>query len=234
VQTSYPCPKCGYPVVFAVRFCGNCGTFLNWTTQQSIQQKKTGAGLLTLIGLMMVGLLIVAGIFAYDSSSQAPVSSAVHTSQPQPPAQAQPLPQPQSLSLATPVLLSPGSNTDQGQVIDTITPSLQWNAVSGADYYSLIISKFPYNSGNIFCTPPQLAATSMIIPGGVLEYGQRYRWVVEAHNSTSPSSVSNALYFQTPQPSPLPLSGSTATTVPTNQPASTPPWTPVTLPGSSP
>jgi len=242
VQQSYACSKCGYPVVFADRFCGNCGTFLNWPTQQSnhgqlrLQQKKTGAGLFTFTGLMVIGMLIVVliagGIIAYDSYLQAPVSSAIPMSQP--------LPQP--LPLATPIILSPGLYTDPGQAIDTITPSFQWNAVSGADYYSLIISKFPYGFGDIVCTPSQLAGTSLIIPGGVLEYGQRYRWAIEAHNNTSPSSISNALYFQTPQPPPsLPLSDSTAAKVPAahqpdstpiSPPVSAPPWTPEILPGS--
>jgi len=30
------CPNCGSPVAFGVRFCGNCGTGLNWPTQQQM------------------------------------------------------------------------------------------------------------------------------------------------------------------------------------------------------
>jgi hypothetical protein len=34
MQQWYQCPRCGAPVAFGVRFCGNCGTQLNWPTQQ--------------------------------------------------------------------------------------------------------------------------------------------------------------------------------------------------------
>ncbi len=243
MQRSYLCPHCGYQVVFGIRFCGNCGTFLAWPTQQSNRGHFTFISLIVVAGF--VGVLIVGGIIAYDSSLPAPVSSTVprSVSQSQPQPQPQPPSLPQALPLATPILLSPGLNTDPGQAIDTLTPSLQWNAVSGADYYSLIISRFPYSSGNTICTPPQLQGTSLTIPSGVLEYGQRYRWAIEAHTNTSASSVSNALYFQTAQPPVSPLSNSTPPTVPatsqqtptqTSPPISVPPWAPVNLPGWSP
>lgn len=34
MQQWYQCPRCGAPVAFGVRFCGNCRTQLNWPTQQ--------------------------------------------------------------------------------------------------------------------------------------------------------------------------------------------------------
>ncbi len=236
MQRSYQCPRCGYPVVFGVRFCGNCGTFLTWPA------KRSNGGHFTFIGLTIVAVLVVALvvgiIIELNSSSQAPVSSTIPESIPQPQPQSLPSPLPQPIPLTTPILLSPGINTDPGQTIDTLTPSLQWNKVPDADYYSLIISRFPYNADNTICTPARLEGTSLTVPGGLLEYGQKYRWAVEAHNSTSVSSVSTALYFQTPQPT----SDSSTPTVPSNQQASTqtspviskPPWTPVNLPGFSP
>lgn len=237
MQRSYQCPNCGYPVVFAGRFCGNCGTFLTWPRQRSTHGNF---GLICLMFIfILVGVLTVGGIIAYDSSLQAPVSSTV----PKSVSQSQPSPLPQTLPLATPILLSPGLNTDTGQAIYTLTPSLQWNAVSGADYYSLIISRFPYSSSNTICTLPRLEGTSLMIPSGLLEYGQSYRWAIEAHNNTSVSSVSNALYFQIPQPSLPPVSNSATPTIPatsqqgstqTSPPVSKPPWTPVNLPGWSP
>ena len=223
---------CGSPVVSGVRFCVNCGTFLAWPKQRSTH------GHFIFIGLAVIGLLIVGGIIAYGLSLQAPVSSTIPSSISQ--SQSQPLSLPQPLPLATPTALSPGLNNEPGQVVDTITPSLQWNAVSGADYYSLIISKFPYNVDNTVCSSSRLEGTSLIVPDGLLEYGQRYRWTIEAHSETGQSSVSNVLYFETPQPATL--SDSTASTVPAaSQPSSTqtspsvsaPPWTPVTLPGCS-
>jgi len=35
----FSCPNCGSPIAFGVRFCSNCGTGLNWPTQQQPQQK---------------------------------------------------------------------------------------------------------------------------------------------------------------------------------------------------
>ncbi len=242
MQQTYPCPNCSSPVAFSFRFCGNCGTYLNWSTQQSnyrqlrLQQKKTGTWLL-FIGLMAIGILtgilFTYGTIISDSSSQASLYSA--TSMPQT--------QPEPLLLSATVLSSPGLYTDPGQTIDTLTPSFRWNKVSGADYYSLIISKFPYSSGDIVYTVAQLAGTSLILPGNVLEYGQRYRWTIEAHNNTSSSSVSNALYFQTPQSPPLSLPDTASPSIPKSRqpastpispPASVPPWNPVTLPGWTP
>jgi flagellar basal body-associated protein FliL len=34
MQQWYQCPRCGAPVAFGVKFCGNCRTQLNWPTQQ--------------------------------------------------------------------------------------------------------------------------------------------------------------------------------------------------------
>ena len=236
MQRSFQCPRCGSPVVFSVRFCGNCGISLTWPT------KRSNGGHFTFIGVTVVAVLVVAlivgVIIELNSSSQVPVSSTKSKSIPQTQPQSLPSPLPQSLPLTTPVLLSPGINADPGQAIDTLTPSLQWNKVPDADYYSLIISRFPYNADNTVCTPARLEGTSLTVPGGLLEYGQKYRWAVEAHNSTAVSSVSVALYFQTPQ---IPSAPSTPT-VPSNQQASIPtspamsppPWTPVNLPGFSP
>jgi hypothetical protein len=34
VSQQFSCPNCNAPVALGVRFCGNCGTQLNWPTQQ--------------------------------------------------------------------------------------------------------------------------------------------------------------------------------------------------------
>lgn len=99
-----------------------------------------------------------------------------------------------------PVITSPGSSTGPGPVIGTLTPTLKWNPVSGADYYALAISKYPYGAGNIIYNPQQVYGSSLTVPGGVLVYGEKYRWNMQAHNSAGWSAVSNTLYFQTPPP----------------------------------
>ncbi len=41
MQQWYQCPGCGAAVAFGVRFCSNCGTQLNWPTQQQMQPPPT-------------------------------------------------------------------------------------------------------------------------------------------------------------------------------------------------
>jgi len=98
----------------------------------------------------------------------------------------------------------------------------------------LIISRFPYNAGQHSLHPGPVRRNFTDSARRLARYGQKYRWAVEAHNSTGVSSVSVALYFQTPQPPSAP----STPTVPSNQQASIPtspamsppPWTPVNLP----
>jgi hypothetical protein len=239
VQQTYPCPNCGYPVVFGIRFCGNCGTALNWSTQVNQGQlrlpqapPKKREDVLGFVGVLaivaLIGVLIAGGIILYDSS-QTPVVSAAPTAQP--------------LPLSAPIPSSPGLYADTGQTVDTLTPTFQWNTVSGADSYSLIVSKFPYGAGNIVYSPAQIAGTSLMLPDNVLAYGERYRWTVEARGITSTSNVSDALYFKTPEPpAPTPTDSACISVPPISYPAVTPvspspsigPWTPVTLPGWTP
>jgi hypothetical protein len=45
MQQSYQCPRCGVSVPFGYRFCGNCGTQLNWQQQTQITPaKQRGVG----------------------------------------------------------------------------------------------------------------------------------------------------------------------------------------------
>ena len=53
-----------------------------------------------------------------------------------------------------PTITSPGSSSEPGTVLSTLTPTLQWNAVL-ADYYALAISRYPYGLGNIVYNPHQ-------------------------------------------------------------------------------
>jgi hypothetical protein len=98
-----------------------------------------------------------------------------------------------------PTAISPGTSTEPGETIANLTPTLQWSAVPGADYYALAISKYPYGTQNIIYNSRQVYGTSHVVPSGILEYGQKYRWNMQAHNSGGWSAVSNTLYFQTPQ-----------------------------------
>jgi len=47
MQQAYQCSNCHTPVAFGMRFCGNCGMQLTWTTQQQMQPppvKRRGVG----------------------------------------------------------------------------------------------------------------------------------------------------------------------------------------------
>lgn len=39
MQQKYSCPKCSSPIDFGVKFCGNCGTTLNWAAVQQTLPK---------------------------------------------------------------------------------------------------------------------------------------------------------------------------------------------------
>jgi VCBS repeat-containing protein len=96
-----------------------------------------------------------------------------------------------------PIALSPGSSSEPGPIIDTLTPTLQWQASFGADYYALAISEYPYGSSHIIYNPQQIYGTSHTVPAGVLQPGKKYRWNLQAHSSGGWSPISNTLYFQT-------------------------------------
>ncbi|MBM3142972.1 MAG: zinc ribbon domain-containing protein [Chloroflexi bacterium] len=86
MQQWYQCPRCGAPVAFGCRFCTNCGTQLNWPTQQQTQPppvyqqsqqqwnysyrqprkepKKASSSLISCLGLIGIVFLIGGAIFA--------------------------------------------------------------------------------------------------------------------------------------------------------------------------
>jgi len=97
-----------------------------------------------------------------------------------------------------PTPISPGSSSEPGPIIGTLTPVLQWNESTGADYYAIGISEYPYGPSHLVYNPQQVYGSSHQVPSGVLEYGKKYRWNMQARNSAGLSAVSNTLYFQTP------------------------------------
>jgi hypothetical protein len=112
--------------------------------------------------------------------------------QPTPPAPTLPSP---------PVLVSPGTNSPPGQIINTTRPTFQWQSVSGADQYGLYIEK-KNNSGGwdlIFDSPSlgiTITGTSYTLQDGILTDGGEYRWYMNSHNSSGWGNYSNTLYFK--------------------------------------
>ena len=101
--------------------------------------------------------------------------------------------------LPGPTITSPGTASDTGWTVSTLTPTFEWNAVAGASRYSLNISKEPYGTGNIIYTNANLTGTSFTLPSGVLQNGVKYRWnMVTLNSAGQPGSVGNTLYFQAP------------------------------------
>ena len=121
-----------------------------------------------------------------------------------------PMPTPTSGPTATPTLTptpplaptitSPGYNSEPGYGIEfrnfTSTVSLHWNSVSGADYYAVTVSIYPYGTGNIIYNPQEVYGTSVVVPSGIIFADQSYRWNIQAHNIAGYGAVSNTLYFQ--------------------------------------
>jgi PKD repeat protein len=96
---------------------------------------------------------------------------------------------------SAPTSLSPGTTSAPGPIISTLTPTLQWQAVSNADYYNLSVSIYPYGTSNIIYY--NLYGNSITIPSGKLEAGKKYRWNMRAYNSAGYSEYSSDYHFQT-------------------------------------
>jgi hypothetical protein len=75
--------------------------------------------------------------------------------------------------LAAPVLLSPADGASDV----SLTPTLMWSAVSGADSYQVGI-----HDGGRWILIEHTTATSYTVQGGVLANGHGYRWYVWPHN----------------------------------------------------
>lgn len=101
-----------------------------------------------------------------------------------------------------PTITSPGSTTSPGP---TMTPTFQWNAVSGATGYGLDIRDLTtnvlvYPNGSGTKTTP-LTGTSYTLPSGYLVNSHQYRWGMTSFTGSTESAQSPLLYFQTPEPS---------------------------------
>ena len=96
-----------------------------------------------------------------------------------------------------PTLIYPGDGSTV-PVINTLTPTFQWNAVLGANGYGLYVqqgSTFPVDTNSIGNT------TSYTVAAGVLQPGTSYVWNMRAKDSAGfsaySSGTSGRFYFQT-------------------------------------
>jgi serine protease Do len=93
----------------------------------------------------------------------------------------------------TPSLISP---TDES-VLTTMTPTLNWTPVSGADYYGVWVGKGRIADDQYKIWYQNVTGTSVEIPAGILSTGQQYTWAVCAHNSVGFGSWSDNWHFST-------------------------------------
>ena len=103
-------------------------------------------------------------------------------------------------ALPPPTLVSPGTTTAPGSSVATLTPTFQWQPVTGADGYGLFVSKFNgstydlvFNSETDVGNP--LTGTSYVLPAGKLQDNGQYRWNMSAHNSAGYGTPNASRYY---------------------------------------
>ena len=97
-----------------------------------------------------------------------------------------------------PTTNEPGTLTDTGFAIQSLTPTFTWSAVAGATRYGLFISRSPYGSANLVYSNTNLTGTTFQIPAGILVDGTKYRWQMTSFDATGAESTNSLLrYFET-------------------------------------
>jgi hypothetical protein len=99
-----------------------------------------------------------------------------------------------------PTLISPGATTADGApTLTNLTPTFNWSGASQAASFDLIITKYPYGSGNVVATFGVGTNSSYQIPSGILQPATAYSWYMYSFNSVGDeSAASSSLYFWTP------------------------------------
>jgi hypothetical protein len=96
--------------------------------------------------------------------------------------------------LPAPVALSPGRSAAPGPVFQTLTPTLSWRAVSGAQGYGVEV--FNLTTNDVAHEHTGLGTgLSYTLPENVLLPGFRYRWTVWARNGQGFGPPSATLHF---------------------------------------
>lgn len=102
--------------------------------------------------------------------------------------------------LPPPTLVSPGTTSAPGSTIATLTPTFNWQTVSGADGYALYVSRFNGSSYDLIFDSQidvgqPLTGTSYTLPSGRLQNGNQYRWNMSSHNSAGYGSPNVTRYY---------------------------------------
>jgi pimeloyl-ACP methyl ester carboxylesterase len=97
-------------------------------------------------------------------------------------------------TIAAPVALSPGTAPSPGPVIQTLTPTLLWRAVSGAAGYGVQVVNVTTN--DVVHEQVNLGtALAYLLPENVLMPGFRYAWTVRARNAQGYGPASATRHF---------------------------------------
>lgn len=86
-----------------------------------------------------------------------------------------------------------------GAIDVSLTPTFQWQLVSGATKYGLYVSKPPYGEANLVYENENVTGTSLTLPSGILSEGITYRWNMRSHSSCGWGPLSSAWSFTTEQ-----------------------------------
>jgi hypothetical protein len=99
-----------------------------------------------------------------------------------------------------PSIVFPGSRSEPGDIINTLTPTFIWKEDFKADYYALFISKYPYGEANLIFNSKTdygpINASPFKLPDGYLHNGTKYRWNMQAHSISGWSKYSIPFNFQ--------------------------------------
>ena len=102
--------------------------------------------------------------------------------------------------LAPPTLVSPGTTTAPGSSIGTLTPTFNWQPVTGADGYALYVSRFNGSTYDLIFDSETdvghpLAGTSYVLPSGRLQDGAQYRWNMSSHSGAGYGTPNTSRYY---------------------------------------
>lgn len=93
----------------------------------------------------------------------------------------------------SPILIQPPTNT----TMVSLTPLLEWSAVSGVEYYEIQISTDPNIASLIPAVIPPVTTNSYQVLEGMLDGNTVYYWRVIAHSSSIGVGISSIFNFRT-------------------------------------
>ena len=105
-------------------------------------------------------------------------------------------------ALPAPIAISPGSTTSPGPVLDTLTPSFSWKAVTGVTFTGYQINLYDVTTAKFVSYQVGTSATSFTPPA--LTAGNDYVWNVRVVNGSQSGLPNSNNYFQAPAPQALP------------------------------